>query len=99
MYDQKAQKFRRAFEELPLGIRKEEVERLLRIVEHKPVVYLTLEGRSYKVLTVADATKILKREGVAKPDRSYITKALKGQRKTLYAFDVHVEYEENEREE
>ena len=90
---EKINQFRKAFKELPASAKRFEVERLLRIVNRTPVTYLVLDGRSQRVMNIQEATKFLKDEGVARPDKSYIAKALKGERKTLYSFQIIQEYE------
>lgn len=95
---EKIKEFRKAFKDLPATAKRFEVERLMRIINRTPVTYLVLDGRSQRVMNIQEATKFLKDEGVARPDKSYIAKALKGERKSLYSFQIIQEYEHLEEE-
>lgn len=95
---EKIKEFRKAFKDLPATAKRFEVERLVRIINRTPVTYLVLDGRSQRVMNIQEATKFLKDEGVARPDKSYIAKALKGERKSLYSFQIIQEYEHLEEE-
>lgn len=95
---EKIKEFRKAFKDLPMNVKRFEVERLMRIINRIPVTYLVLDGRSQRVMNIQEATKFLKDEGVARPDKSYIAKALKGERKSLYSFQIIQEYEHLEEE-
>jgi hypothetical protein len=95
---EKIKQFRKAYKELPSTHRRFEVERLMRIINRTPVTYLVLDGRSTRIMNIAEGIHFLKQEGVARPDKSYIAKALKGERKTLYSFQVIQEHEYLEEE-
>jgi hypothetical protein len=95
---EKIKQFRKSFKDLPTTAKRFEVERLMRIVNRIPVTYLVLDGRSQRVMNIQEATKFLKDEGVARPDKSYIAKALKGERKSLYSFQIIQEFEYLEEE-
>jgi len=88
--EQLIQEFRHAFKQLPATSQKSEANRLHRIVERKPVFHIEDGQSTFRLYTAKGIMKFLRDHGVTNPDRANVDKAMKGQRKSLYGFNIYV---------
>lgn len=87
---------RKAFRDLDEKDKKTEIERLYRIIHHKPILVLEdyEKGKLIKFLDIGNLQEYLYQEKGVSPDRSFLYKVLTGRYKSAYGFKIYYQYEE-----
>ncbi|MBR2492106.1 MAG: hypothetical protein IKB64_01395 [Paludibacteraceae bacterium] len=94
--EEKIAALRKAYRDLDEKDRKTEIERLYRIINHKPILVLEdyEKGKLIKFLDIGNLQEYLYQEKGVSPDRSFLYKVLTGRYKSAYGFKIYYQYEE-----